>query len=91
VYELTRKAAANPVEIRSAKSLISDKENAAVRNDTTVPFLNPAFRDEMTDLIRAHAQTAIHQAVVAELEIFLGRHPGTRREGVRALSGNLLG
>ena len=27
-------------------------------NDTTVPFLNPAFRDEMTDLIRAHAQTS---------------------------------
>ena len=46
-------------------------------NDTTVPFLNPAFRDEMTDLIRAHAQTAIRQAVQAELEAFLGQHDDT--------------
>jgi len=35
-------------------------------NDTTVSFLKPAFRDEMTDLIRAHAQTAIRQAVFGQ-------------------------
>jgi len=52
-------------------------------NDTTVPFLNPAFRDEMTDLIRAHAQTAIRQAVQAELEAFLGQHDDTDGQGRR--------
>jgi len=52
-------------------------------NDTTVPFLNPAFRDEMTDLIRAHAQTAIRQAVQAELEAFLGQHDDTDDQGRR--------
>ena len=50
-------------------------------NDTTVPFLNPAFRDEMTDLIRPHAQTAIRQAVQAELEAFLGQHDDTDDQG----------
>jgi len=43
-------------------------------NDTTSEFQNPAFRDEMTDLIRAHAQTAIRQAILAELDAFLGKH-----------------
>jgi len=52
-------------------------------NDTTVPFLNPVFRDEMTDLIRAHAQTAIRQAVQAELEAFLGQHDDTDDQGRR--------
>ena len=37
-------------------------------NDTTAPLLNPAFHDEMTSLVRAHAQTAIRQAILAELE-----------------------
>jgi transposase-like protein len=57
-------------------------------NDTTVSFLNPAFRDEMTDLIRAHAQTAIHQAVLAELDAFLGRHDDTDDQGRRHLVRN---
>lgn len=52
-------------------------------NDTTIPFINPAFRDEMTDLIRAHAQTAIRDAVFAELEAFLGRHDDTDSRGRR--------
>jgi len=50
------KAAASPSETRSASSLFLDKKNAAMNNDTTIPFVNPAFRDEMTDLIRAHAK-----------------------------------
>ncbi len=57
-------------------------------NETTVPFLNPAFRDEMTDLIRAHAQTAIRQAVLAELEVFLGRLADTDGQGRRNVVGN---
>jgi len=57
-------------------------------NDTTVPFRNPAFRDEMTDLIRAHAQTAIRQAVVAELKAFLGEHDDTDVQGRRNLVRN---
>ena len=52
-------------------------------NDTTVPFLNLVFRDEMTDLIRAHAQTAIREAVLAELEAFLGRHADADSQGRR--------
>jgi len=51
--------------------------------DTTVPFLNPAFRDEMTDLIHAHAQTAIRQALLAELEAFLDKHADTDSQGRR--------
>ena len=50
-------------------------------NDTTVPYQNPAFYDEMTDLIRAHAQAAIRQAILAELEIFLGQHDDTDESG----------
>ena len=52
-------------------------------NDTTIPFHNPAFRDEMTDLIRAHAQTAIRQAILAELAAFLGEHDDTDSQGRR--------
>jgi transposase-like protein len=52
-------------------------------NDTAVPFLNPAFGDEMTDLIRAHAQSAIRQAVLAELEAFLAQHDDTDCQGRR--------
>jgi transposase-like protein len=52
-------------------------------NDTTVPLLNPAFRDEMTDLIRAHAQTAIRQAIAAELEAFPGEYDDTDGQGRR--------
>ena len=57
-------------------------------NDTTVPFVNPAFRDEMTDLIRAHAQTAIRQAIVAELDAFLEAHGDTDAAGRRNLVRN---
>ena len=52
-------------------------------NDTTVPFLNPAFRDEMTDVIRAYAQTAIRQAILAELDAFLAQHDDTDGQGRR--------
>jgi len=52
-------------------------------NDTTIEFQNPAFRDEMTDLIRAHAQTAIRQAILAELDAFLGKHDDADPQGRR--------
>jgi len=52
-------------------------------NDTTIEFQNPAFRDEMTDLIRAHAQTAIRQAILAELDAFLGEHDDADPQGRR--------
>ncbi len=48
------------------KSLISDKENATIYNDTTVPFLNPAFQEDIIELIRAHMQIVISQIVVGE-------------------------
>ena len=50
-------------------------------NDTTVTFHIPAFRDEMTDLIRAHAQTAIRQDLLAELATFLGEREDTDSQG----------
>ena len=71
-----------------SKSLISDKENAAMSNDTTVPYQNPAFYDEMTDLIRAHAQAVIRQAILTELEIFLGQHDDTDEHGRRHVGCN---
>lgn len=57
-------------------------------NHTTVSCFNPAFRDEMSDLIRAHAQTAIRQAVLAELEAFLGQYDDTDDEGHRSVVRN---
>jgi putative transposase len=56
--------------------------------DTTVPFLNPAFRDEMSELIRAHAQTAIRQAVLDELEHWLEQHHDSDDQGRRHLVRN---
>ena len=70
------------------KSLISAQENAAMTNDTAIEFQNPAFRDEMTELIRANAQTAIRQAVLAELEAFLGEQDDTDLQGRRNVVGN---
>jgi len=52
-------------------------------NDTTIEFQNPAFRDEMIDLIRTHAQTAIRQAILAELDAFLGKHDDADPQGRR--------
>lgn len=43
-------------------------------NDTIVSFSNPAFRDELSDLVRAGAQRIIGQAVEAELQNFLDDH-----------------
>ncbi len=57
-------------------------------NNTTVPILNPAFRDEITDLIVTHAQTAIRQAVQAELEAFLGQYDDTDDQGRRNVARN---
>jgi hypothetical protein len=70
VYVLTCKRRQTLLKLEMHKSLISEKENAAMTNDKTIPFQNPGFRDEMTDLIRAHAQEAIRRGVLAELEAF---------------------
>ena len=42
-----------------------------MREDTTVSFTNPSFRDELSDLVREGAQRIIRQAVEAELGAFL--------------------
>ena len=42
--------------------------------DTTIPFTNPAFRDELSDLVREGAQRIIRQAVEAELGALLEEH-----------------
>jgi putative transposase len=47
-------------------------------NDTIVSFGNPAFEDELSDLVRAGAQRIIRQAVEAELTAFLQQHAGAQ-------------
>ena len=42
-----------------------------MREDTTIPFRNPALRDELSELLREGAQRIIRRAVEAELEAFL--------------------
>lgn len=43
-------------------------------NDTIVSFSDPAFRDELSELVRDGAQRIIRQAVEAELKSFLETH-----------------
>ena len=43
-------------------------------NNTIVSFANPAFHDELSDLVRDGAQRIIRQAVEAELKAFLEQH-----------------
>jgi len=58
-------------------------------DDTIVCFSNPAFRDELSDLVRDGAQRIIRQAVEAELKGFLDAHGSERdSEGRRAVVRN---
>jgi transposase-like protein len=58
-------------------------------NDTIVSFSDPAFRDELSDLVREGAQRIIRQAVEAELKAFLDEHESERdAEGRRAVVRN---
>jgi len=58
-------------------------------DDTIVSFSNPAFRDELSDLVRDGAQRLIRQAVEAELKSFLDAHGEERdAEGRRAVVRN---
>jgi putative transposase len=49
-------------------------------NDTIVSFRDPAFRDELSDLVRQGAQRIIRDAVEAELRAFLEQHADERDE-----------
>ena len=56
---------------------------------TTIPFRNPAFRDELSELVREGAQRIIHQAVEAELGNFVEDHAAARdASGRRAVVRN---
>jgi len=58
-------------------------------NDTIVSFSDPAFRDELSDLVRDGAQRIIRHAVEAELRAFLETHATERdAEGRRAVVRN---
>ena len=46
--------------------------------DTTVSFSNPAFRDELSEVVHHGAQRIIRQAVEAELQVFLEGHGAER-------------
>jgi len=60
-----------------------------MREDTTIPFRSPAFRDELSDLVREGAQRIIRQAVEAELGAFLEEHAGDHdAQGRRAVVRN---
>ena len=61
-----------------------------MRKDTTIPFMNPAFRDELSELVREGAQRIIWwYAVEAELGAFLEDHSAARdTRGRRALVRN---
>ena len=60
-----------------------------MHKDTTIPFTNPAFRDELSELLREGAQRIIRQAVEAELGAFLEEHAGEHdARGRRALVRN---
>ena len=47
------------------------------------PIQNPDVRDEMSDLIRTHARTAIQQAILAELNGFRDKQDETDPQGRR--------
>ena len=49
-----------------------------MREDTTISFMNPAFRDELSELVRERAQRIIRQAVEGELQAFLEEHSAER-------------
>jgi len=58
-------------------------------NDTIVSFADPAFHDELSDLVRDGAQRIIRQAVEAELKAFLEQHAAKLdNEGRRAVVRN---
>ena len=60
-----------------------------MREDTTIPFRSPAYRDELSDLVREGAQRIIRQAVEAELEAFLEEHEAEHdAQGRRAVVRN---
>lgn len=60
-----------------------------MNDDTIVSFSNPAFRDELSDLVRDGAQRIIRQAVEAELKGFLDAYGEQRdAEGRRAVVRN---
>ena len=49
-----------------------------MHEDTTIPFTNPAFQDELSELVREGAQRIIRQTVEAELGAFLEEHSAAR-------------
>ena len=58
-------------------------------NDTVVSFSDPAFRDELSELVRHGARQIIRQAVEAELKVFLDEHAEDRdAQGRRAVVRN---
>ena len=60
-----------------------------MRKDRAVSFWSPAFRDELSDLVREGARRLIRRAVEAELKTFLDEHESERDgEGRRAVVRN---
>ena len=60
-----------------------------MREDTTIPFRNPALRDELSELVREGARRIIRQAVEAEFEAYLEAHAGEHdAQGRRAVVRN---
>ena len=54
-------------------------------NHSIVPLSNPAFRDDLTELIRNGAQQLLCKAVLDELDVFLNDHDDGDECGRRAV------
>ena len=57
-------------------------------NHNIVPLSNPAFRDDLTELIRNGAQQLLRKAVLDELDVFLNKHDDCDECGRRAVVRN---
>lgn len=57
-----------------------------MREDTTIPFRNPALREELSELVREGTQRIIRQAMEAEPAAFLEGYAAERdAQGRRAV------
>ena len=54
-----------------------------MHEDTTVSLSNPAFRDELSEVVRHGAQKIIPQAVEVELQAFVEEH-ATKRDALES-------
>ena len=58
-------------------------------NDTIISFSDPAFHDELTELVRGGARRMLCEALIADVETFCAQYAGeTDDQGRRAVVRN---